>query len=81
MRRKRDADAFLPLGKIDGNGTDLSGLLAEYLGDLKSSDAGETRSIQSSGVTRHGPELYGSVLHGQTGMVAGTGLPPGAPRW
>ena len=70
VRRKREADAFLPLGNIDGNGTDLSGLLAEYLGDLKSSDAEETRSIQSSGVTRHGPELYGSVLHGQTGMVA-----------
>ena len=61
---------FLPLGNIDGSGTDLAGVLAEYLRDLESSDAEETRSIQSSGVIRDGPELYGSILHGQTGMVA-----------
>jgi hypothetical protein len=70
VRRKREADEFLPLGNIDGNGIDLAGLLAEYLGDLESSDAEETRIVQSSGVTRQGPELYVSVLHGQTGMVA-----------
>jgi hypothetical protein len=34
VRQKREADAFLPLGNIDGNGTDLSGLLAEYLATL-----------------------------------------------
>jgi hypothetical protein len=63
-------DDFLPLGNIDGNGTDLAGLLTDYLGDLESSDAEETRSVQSSSVTRNGPELYVSTLHGQTGMVA-----------
>lgn len=70
VRRKREKDDFLPLGNIDGNGTDLAELLADYLGDLESSDAEETRSVQSSSVTRNGPELYVSVLHGQTGMVA-----------
>lgn len=70
IRRKWETDGFLPLGNIDGNGTDLAGLLAEYLGSLESFDAEETRSVQSSSVTRDGPELYVSVLHGQTGMVA-----------
>jgi hypothetical protein len=70
VRRKREPDEFLPLGNLDGKGTDLAGLLAEYLGDLDSSDAEETRSVQTSEVARHGPELYVSVLHGQTGMVA-----------
>lgn len=70
VRRKRETGDFLPLGNIDGNGTDLAGLLADYLGDLESFDAEETRSVQSSGVTRNGPEVYVSVLHGQTGMVA-----------
>lgn len=70
VRRKRETEDFLPLGDIDGNGTDLAGVLAGYLGDLESFDAEETRSVQSSGVTRRGPELYVSVLHGQTGMVA-----------
>jgi hypothetical protein len=70
VRRKRETDDFLPLGNIDGNGTDLAGLLTDYLGTLESSDAEETRSVQSSNVTRDGPELYVSMLHGQTGMVA-----------
>jgi hypothetical protein len=70
VRRKRETGDFLPLGNIDGSGTDLAGLLAEYLGDLESFDAEETRSVQSSSVTRDGPEIYVSVLHGQTGMVA-----------
>jgi hypothetical protein len=70
VRRKREMDDSLPLGNIDGSGTYLAGLLADYLGDLESFDAEETRSVQSSSVTRDGPELYVSVLHGQTGMVA-----------
>jgi hypothetical protein len=70
VRRKRETDDFLPLGNIDGNGTDLAGLLTDYLGGLESSDSEETRSVQSSRVTRNGPEIYVSVLHGQTGMVA-----------
>ena len=70
VRRKRETDGFLPLGNIDGTGTDLAGLLADYLGDLESSDAEETRSVQSSRVVRQGPEVYVSMLHGQTGMVA-----------
>lgn len=70
VRRKRETSEFLPLGNIDGSGTELAGLLADYLGNLESFDAEETRSVQSSSVTRNGPELYISVLHGQTGMVA-----------
>ena len=53
-----------------GTSTAVAGLLAEYLGDLESFDAEESRSVQSSNVTRAGPEIYVSVLHGQSGMVA-----------
>lgn len=70
VRRKRETDAFLPLGNIDGRGTALADLLGEYLDDLESSDAEATRSVQTSNVIRHGPEIFVSVLHGQTGMVA-----------
>lgn len=45
VRRKRETEDFLPLGDIDGNGTDLAGVLAGYLGDLESFDAEETRSV------------------------------------
>jgi hypothetical protein len=70
VRRKRDKKSFLPLGNFDDQGTSLIAVLADYLGDFEASDQEETRKVRSSRVTLDGDELFVSVLHGQTGMVA-----------
>lgn len=70
VRRKGEPGTFLPLGNIDGNGTYLLDVLADYLTDLESFDADQTRSVRSIDLRRSGDELYLSTLHGQTGMAA-----------